>query len=75
MTPLERTIAALEKRIMSTKHGHRREGMEYALALCRSFEDYDPEHDMDMYCEGFADAKRIYTTGINTIAHETKAHH
>jgi len=70
-TPLERACEALEKRVNATNFGHRREGMEYALALCRSFEDFDGEHDLALYAQGFADARRIYTR-INTIKDETQ---
>lgn len=75
MTPLERVIEALEARVKATNFGARREGMEYALSLCRSFEEYDPEHDHDLYVQGFSDARRIYTTIKNVTTYETEAQH
>ena len=71
-TPLERAIEALDGRIKATNPGHRREGMEYALALCRSFEEYDPEHDHALYTQGFTDARRIYTNSQNLTSNETE---
>ena len=71
-TPLERAIEALEVRVQGMNPGHRREGMEYALALCRSFEDYDPEHDHALYTQGFTDARRIYTNAQKLTTHETE---
>ena len=73
-TPLERVIAALEERAAREAFGHRREGLDYALALCRSFEDFDPEHDLDLYLQGWNDARRIYTQ-LNTTENETNNSH
>ena len=71
-TPLERAIEALEARVQGMNPGHRREGVEYALALCRSFEDYDPDHDFALYSQGFADARRIYSTVKNVTTYENQ---
>lgn len=62
-SPLQMAVQALERRMLSYPHGLQRQHIELALAIVRSYEDYEPDYELAIYAEGFKDANKIHING------------
>jgi len=72
-TPLQMAAIDLERRAAGLRPGPQRQVMELAAAVVRSYEEYEPEYDLEQYKQGFKDANKIHRNGQpNETIHEHK---